>query len=107
MAQVSKHGAGPGVAIGAIVLATDCFDRFLAGVLPGQSRSHVQRLIKDGHVRVGEREARPNTPVKEGDAIVADVPPPAPTELVPEALPLPVRSNSVPIPLTCTSPAIV
>ena len=27
-------------------------DRFLASVLGDHSRSHIQRLIKDGHVRV-------------------------------------------------------
>ena len=33
---------------------------FLSSVLAGQSRSQIQRLIKDGHVRVDGREAKPN-----------------------------------------------
>jgi 23S rRNA pseudouridine1911/1915/1917 synthase len=70
--------------------AGERLDRFLANALPGQSRSHIQRLIREGHVRAGDRTLRPNTPVKDGDAIVVEIPPPAPAGLVPEALPLPV-----------------
>ena len=44
-------------------------DRFLVSVLPEYSRSQIQRLIKDGHVRVGGREAKPNQPVKVGQQI--------------------------------------
>jgi 23S rRNA pseudouridine1911/1915/1917 synthase len=65
-------------------------DVFLVSVLAGQSRSHIQRLIKDGHVRVDGREAKPNLPVKTGQAVAVDIPDlidPAPA---PEALPLPI-----------------
>ena len=41
-------------------------DRFLVSVLPRQSRSQIQRLIKDGHIRVDGREAKANQPVKTG-----------------------------------------
>jgi 23S rRNA pseudouridine1911/1915/1917 synthase len=70
--------------------AGERLDRFLVNVLPAQSRSQIQRLIKDGQVTVGGHAARPNTAVRAGDAIVVEVPPPAPTDLVPEALPLPI-----------------
>src|SRR5436853_5088651 len=65
-------------------------DRFLVSVLPEQSRSQIQRLIKEGHVRVGEREAKANQPVKTGQQIAVDMP--APVEAAPqaEALPLPI-----------------
>jgi len=65
-------------------------DRFLVSLLPEQSRSQIQRLIKDGHVLVGGREAKANQAVKSGQAIVVDAP--APVEAVPqaEALPLPI-----------------
>ena len=36
----------------------DRLDRFLVSVLAGHSRSQIQRLIKDGHVHVGGREAK-------------------------------------------------
>jgi 23S rRNA pseudouridine1911/1915/1917 synthase len=65
-------------------------DRFLVSMLPELSRSQIQRLIKDGHVRVADREAKANQPVKTGQQITVDTPAlvdPAPQ---PEALPLPI-----------------
>jgi 23S rRNA pseudouridine1911/1915/1917 synthase len=65
-------------------------DRFLVSVLPEQSRSQIQRLIKDGHVRVGGREAKANQPVKTGQEIAVDVPAPVDAAPQAEALPLPI-----------------
>jgi 23S rRNA pseudouridine1911/1915/1917 synthase len=65
-------------------------DRFLVAVLPERSRSQIQRLIKDGHVRVSGREAKPNQPVKTGQQIAIDIPEPIDARPQPEALPLPV-----------------
>jgi len=65
-------------------------DVFLVSVLAGQSRSHIQRLIKDGHVRVDGREAKPNFAVKAGQAIAVEIPDPIDPEPRPEALPLPI-----------------
>jgi 23S rRNA pseudouridine1911/1915/1917 synthase len=58
-------------------------DRYLAGVLPGQSRSQIQRLIKDGKVQVGEQPVRSNRLVHAGDTIVVDIP--EPVSAVPQA----------------------
>ena len=63
-------------------------DVFLTSVLSGQSRSQIQRLIKDGSVRVGGREAKANQPVKIGQEIAVDVPAPVDPAPRPEALPL-------------------
>ena len=65
-------------------------DVFLTSVLSGQSRSQIQRLIKDGHVTVGGRGARANQPVKRGQAIAIDIPEPIDPVPQPEALPLPI-----------------
>jgi 23S rRNA pseudouridine1911/1915/1917 synthase len=65
-------------------------DVFLVSVLAGQSRSHIQRLIKDGHVRVDGREAKPNLSVKTGQAIAVDIPDLIDPSPAPEALPLPI-----------------
>jgi 23S rRNA pseudouridine1911/1915/1917 synthase len=65
-------------------------DQYLAGEVPGQSRSQIQRLIKDGLVRVAGREAKANYLVRPGDAIVVDVPAAAPAEPQPEPLPIDV-----------------
>jgi 23S rRNA pseudouridine1911/1915/1917 synthase len=65
-------------------------DRFLVSILPEQSRSQIQRLIKDGHVRVAGREAKSNQAVKSGQDIVVDAPAPVDAAPQPEALPLPI-----------------
>jgi len=65
-------------------------DRFLVSVLPRQSRSQIQRLIKDGHVRVDQRAAKANQPVKTGQAITVDSPDPVEPTPQPEALDLPI-----------------
>jgi len=63
-------------------------DHFLAAVLPGQSRSQLQRLIKDGKVIGPAGAIRPSTPVKAGQAFTLDFPAPSPTAVEPEPLPL-------------------
>jgi 23S rRNA pseudouridine1911/1915/1917 synthase len=65
-------------------------DQFLVSVLEGRSRSQIQRLIKDGHVRVAGREAKPNQPVKAGQAVTVDSPDPIDPVPKPEAIPLPI-----------------
>ena len=65
-------------------------DRFLVSLLPEQSRSQIQRLIKEGHVRVAGREAKANQPVKIGQEITVDAPVPVDPAPQPEALPLPI-----------------
>ncbi len=65
-------------------------DQFLVSVLPEQSRSQIQRLIKEGHVRVEGREAKSNQAVKKGQAMTVDIPEPIAPLPQPEALPLPI-----------------
>jgi 23S rRNA pseudouridine1911/1915/1917 synthase len=48
----------------------------------------LQRLIKDGHVRVGGREARANQQVRAGQTVAVAMPEPVDPEPQPEALPL-------------------
>jgi 23S rRNA pseudouridine1911/1915/1917 synthase len=56
---------------------------FLVSVLPDHSRSQIQRLIKDGHVNVDGRAAKPNFAIKPGQTIAVEVPPA--TEPTPKA----------------------
>ena len=65
-------------------------DHFLVSLLPEQSRSKIQRLIKEGHVRVDGREAKSNQAVKTGQAVTVDIPEPVDAAPRPEALPLPI-----------------
>jgi 23S rRNA pseudouridine1911/1915/1917 synthase len=59
-------------------------------MLAEHSRSQIQRLIKDGHIRVGGRPAKPNQPVKTGQAITVDIPEAVDAAPAAEALPLPI-----------------
>jgi len=52
-------------------------DRYLTAVLGGQSRSQIQRLIKEGLVTIGGEAVRPNRMVHAGETIVVNVPEPA------------------------------
>jgi 23S rRNA pseudouridine1911/1915/1917 synthase len=63
-------------------------DRFLVAVLADHSRSQIQKLIEDGHVRVAAREARSNLAVRAGDRIAVDLPASAPASAEAEAMPL-------------------
>ncbi len=63
-------------------------DNFLTALLPEQSRSHIQRLIKDGRVTGPGATLRASTPVLTGQVYAVDVPPPAAAAPEPEALPL-------------------
>ena len=69
--------------------AGERLDRFLASVLPGHSRSKIQRLIKDGLVQVGPRAVRANASVRPGEIVVVDVP--APTVAAPAAEDIPLE----------------
>jgi 23S rRNA pseudouridine1911/1915/1917 synthase len=63
-------------------------DHFLAGFVPDHSRSQLQRLIKDGHVRGPTPSLRPSTIVRAGETYSVDLPVPATATPEPEALPL-------------------
>ena len=65
-------------------------DQFLTSVVGDLSRSAIQRLIKDGHVRVDGHAAKSNQPVKTGQAIAIEVPEPVDPVPKPEPLPLPI-----------------
>lgn len=63
-------------------------DNFLTSLLPDMSRSHVQRLIKEGKVKGPVATLRASTAVHEGQTFEIDIPPPAAASPEPEALPL-------------------
>jgi 23S rRNA pseudouridine1911/1915/1917 synthase len=63
-------------------------DVYLASVLAGRSRSQIQRLIKDGHVRLDGRPAKANHAVKCGQRVEVDLPEAAEAAVTAEDLPL-------------------
>jgi len=58
-------------------------DKFLADALPALSRATLQRLIRDGDVRVEGRAARPSQRVAGGETVEVNVPPPVPLDVAP------------------------
>ena len=65
-------------------------DQVAAERLPDLSRSRVQRLLEAGLVTLNGRPVRPSRPVRSGDRLEVVIPPPEPTGLVPEEIPLQV-----------------
>ncbi|MDD5647701.1 MAG: RluA family pseudouridine synthase [Dehalococcoidia bacterium] len=65
-------------------------DRFLAEALPDLTRSHIQKLIKSGHVTVNGCQANPARRLKFSDLVDISIPPPPISKLEPEDIDLDV-----------------
>jgi len=65
-------------------------DHFLASVIPDQSRSQLQRLIREGRVRAEGLQIKPGAIVHSGLRVEVDIPPPQPSTVEPEDIPLAV-----------------
>ena len=65
-------------------------DLFLAGRDTGLTRSRLQRLIVEGQVLVNGATAKPSNKVKAGDLVSLSLPPPRPSSLVPQDIPVTV-----------------
>lgn len=63
-------------------------DKFLTEKLPDMSRSHIQKLIRDGNVTVNEKTVKANYKVSLGEIIEIDIPEPECIDIVPENIPL-------------------
>jgi 23S rRNA pseudouridine1911/1915/1917 synthase len=63
-------------------------DQYLVDLLPTLSRSQVQRLISEGHVRLNGVATRPGARLHPGDELAWHVPPTAPTALTPQPMDL-------------------
>jgi len=65
-------------------------DHFLTRELPAHSRAYLQHLILSGQVLVGGRPLKSSYRLRNGDHITVTLPPPKPSTVVPEAIPLEV-----------------
>ena len=70
--------------------AGERIDKYLRDELDSLSRTAVQRLIDAGEITVNGEVPKPAYDVQAGDEIVVHVPPPEPTELLAQELPLDV-----------------
>jgi 23S rRNA pseudouridine1911/1915/1917 synthase len=64
-------------------------DRYLVSLVPSLSRSQIQRLIKEGCVRLDGQGARANHAVRSGQQVSIDIP--EPIAAAPGAEPLPLK----------------
>ncbi|MFC1935547.1 RluA family pseudouridine synthase [Chloroflexota bacterium] len=69
-------------------LPSQRLDTYIAGLQQDISRSQIQRLIREGHVRVNGRVARPSARLRQGDQIHIHLPDASPEGVVPEEFPL-------------------
>ncbi|MEW6249611.1 MAG: RluA family pseudouridine synthase [Planctomycetota bacterium] len=65
-------------------------DKYLHGRFPRLSRTTIQRLIKQGAVKVNDAATKASYEMAAGDVIELVIPPPEPREVVPEDIPLEV-----------------
>ena len=63
-------------------------DAYLAARLPDLSRSRIQELIREQHIRRNDAPAKPRDAVALGDRIRIDLPEAVPAEAMPEDIPL-------------------
>jgi 23S rRNA pseudouridine1911/1915/1917 synthase len=65
-------------------------DRFLTRQLPAHSRAYLQQLIEQGQILVGGRATKSGYRLRAGDHISVNLPPPKPSGVLPESIPLEV-----------------
>jgi 23S rRNA pseudouridine1911/1915/1917 synthase len=81
-------------------------DQFLAQSL-GWTRARLQKLVKSGRVLVNGEPRPASYRMRPGDAVVVSVPPPAPSHLTPEALPLTILFEDRDLLVVNKSPGLV
>jgi 23S rRNA pseudouridine1911/1915/1917 synthase len=65
-------------------------DTLIASQIDTCSRTRVAQLVQSGLIRVSGSEKKPGYRVRWGDIIDGEIPPAAPSHLVPESLPIPI-----------------
>ena len=73
-----------------VAVSESRLDQYLAGLDTGLTRSRLQRLISDGQVLVNGGPAKPSQRVRAGDRVTLSVPPPRPSGLVAQDIPVTV-----------------
>jgi 23S rRNA pseudouridine1911/1915/1917 synthase len=65
-------------------------DRYLTRQLPAHSRAYLQQLIEQKRILVDGRATKPGYRLRAGDRITVSLPPPKPSGVLPEPIPLDV-----------------
>ena len=66
----------------------ETLDKFLSAMLPDQSRSYLQKIIKDGNVLVNGEPKKSSYRLEDGDEVTADLPELKSPDIEPENIPL-------------------
>jgi 23S rRNA pseudouridine1911/1915/1917 synthase len=82
-------------------------DVFVGAHLAGRSRSFAAQLILSGHVQVGGHTRKPGYRLKAGDIVTGCLPPPRPTGLQPEPVPLHILYEDAHIVVLNKQPGLV
>lgn len=92
MEIVSIHETTKGTAVKEIQITVndnpERTDKYLSSRLPELTRSHIQKLMKDGQVLVNKLPVKANYKLNMGDEIIITIPEPKEPDIVPENIPL-------------------
>ena len=69
-------------------------DKYLAQKLPDQSRSYIQKLIKDEQVTVHNQKIKSNYKVQSGDQLRVELPKLQEPDILPEDIPLDICTKT-------------
>ena len=78
-------------------------DAFLARTLPQLTRSAAQKLLEEGKVTKEGKALKKNERLKENDVVTVILADPAPVDVVPQDIPLDVRSEERRVGKECRS----
>ena len=83
---------------------TERIDQFLTVYLKDISRSRLQSLIKDGHIKLNGKKTKPSQPISIGDSIQITIPPLRECAAKPERIDLdiPVSYTHLTLPTICS-----
>lgn len=70
--------------------AGERLDKVMSEELDELSRTMIQKLVKDGDIKVNEKDVKPNYRLQEGDVIQWTIPEAEEPDILPEAIPLDV-----------------
>ncbi len=87
--------------------ASKRLDHFLAAALPQFTRSRLQNLTREGHVRINGAPAKPGAKLHSGDRITVQEPPPRPSEALAQEIPLDVLYEDEDLIVINKAPGIV
>ncbi|GIS94418.1 MAG: hypothetical protein CM1200mP22_16550 [Dehalococcoidia bacterium] len=73
-----------------VTVAESRLDQYLAALVTGMTRSRLSKLIVEGQVLVNGGMSKPSNKVRVGDLVSLSVPPPRPSEVVPQDIPVSV-----------------